>query len=437
VALLEYAGPVQRAMRAALGPGATLPDIRSLWGVAFVMTLVLYPYVYLLARGAFAQLDASQVEAARSLGLTRGAAFRRVALPAARPAIAAGCALAVMEALADFGTVSVFGVRTLTEAIYRVWFGMFDRVAATQLAAVLLLVTVALLALERWSRGRARVAQAHGRSIASLYPPLRGWRGWLAAAACALVLGLAFVLPLGTLLLWAVRSGDAWAPSRDLPLVASTLKLSAGAAALTATGALVFAYARRLDGRRLARVASAVARLGYSVPGPVLAVGALVVLAAADRALLPRVPGVVAAWLPPLLTGSLAGLLAAYFARFAALALMPVEAGLGRLGRELDEAARTLGASPGRLLARVHAPLLRGSLAAACLLVFVDVMKEMPMTLLLRPLGMDTLAVAVWQRTTEGLWEAAAVPSLTIVAAGLVPVALVHRLGEAWRERSK
>ncbi len=337
-----------------------------------------------------------------------------------------------MEALADFGTVSVFGVRTLTEAIYRVWFGMFDRVAATQLATLLLGVTVLLLALERWSRGRARSTQRHARPVAVLYPPLRGWRGWTAAAACTAVLGLAFLLPAGTLVLWATRSGDAWAPARDLPLVANTLWLAALAAATTTLGALALGYAQRADGGRAARAANAVARLGYSVPGPVLAVGALVVYAAADRALLPHLPPGLAAWLPPLVTGSLSGLLLAYLARFAALALMPVEAGLGRIGRDLDEAGRSLGASPARLLARLHLPLLRGSLAAAVLLVFVDVMKEMPMTLLLRPLGVDTLAVAVWQRTTEGLWEAAAVPSLTIVAAGLLPVAFLHRLGRAW-----
>ncbi len=427
--LLEFAGPVQTALRAFFGPGFRLPEVRSYGGIVLVMTLVLYPYVYLLARSAFGEQRASLLEAARSLGHTPREAFWRVALPLARPAVAAGVSLALMEALADFGTVSTFGYRTFTLAIYRVWFGMFDRVAAGQLAAVLMLFAAALIVLERRARGRARFTQTQGRAMAADLPRLRGWRARAATGFCLLVLLLAFVLPVGVLTGWsvgAVRAGRL-APNYG-ELVATSVGLAAAASVAAIAAAAVLAYGLRLAPSSLLNGAVRTAGLGYAVPGSVVAVGVLLVLASVDRgfgALIERLTGATPGLL---LTGSAAGLLFAYLVRFVSVSLQSVEAGLTRIATSVDEVASSLGARPRRILTEVHLPLLRGALLSALILVFVEVMKEMPATMLIRPFGMDTLAIEVWQRTTESMWPEAALPALTIVAAGVLPVALLTRL---------
>ena len=427
--LLDFAGPVQTGLRAMLGPGFRLPEFRSGGGVVAVMTLVLYPYVYLLARAAFLEQRAGTLEAARSLGRTPLHAFVSVALPVARPAIAAGMALALMEALADFGTVSTFGFRTLTEGVYRVWFGMFDRTAAGQMAALLMLSATALLLLERWARGKARFTQTQGRRIAARPPRLTPAKGAAAAIACVSVLGVALLLPLGVLVVWGAEAVRAGAVASTYPaLVRSTVGLALGAAALTTLAAALLAYGARLAPSPPLRAAVRVAGLGYAVPGAVVAVGILLAMAWIDRAALDVFQRATGRETGLLLTGSVAGLLAAYMVRFLALGLQSVESGLARIAPALDEVARTLGARPGRILARIHFPLLRGALLSGALLVFVDVMNEMPATMLVRPFGLDTLAVEVWQRTAESQWHEAAVPALTIVAAGLLPVMVVTRL---------
>jgi iron(III) transport system permease protein len=427
--LFEYAGPIQGALRGALGAGARLPELRSYGGVVAMMTLVFYPYVYLLARIAFREQGTAAVEIARTLGRSRPAAFLAVTVPMARPALAAGVALAMMEALADFGTVATFGYRTLTEAIYRVWYGMFDRIAATQLASVLLLFALALLLLEHRSRGRARFIQ-RGRPSRALEPePLRGLRAAAATAVCVGVLGPAFVLPVGQLAWWALAAvrGGRVAPD-FLALLEHTALLAAAAAGLACALAVLLAYAGRLRGTLAVRLAARLASMGYALPGAVIAVGVLLPLAWADHVLVPPLERALDRPLGLLLTGSAAGLILAYVVRFLAVGLQSVEASLGRIPPSLDDAARTLGARAGVALRRVHLPLIRGGLLTALVLVFVEAMKEMPATLLLRPFGLNTLAIEIWERTSEAMWQEAAVPALALVGVGLLPVVLLIRL---------
>ena len=427
--LFEYAGPVQSALRAALGAGARLPELRSYGGVVVMMTLVFYPYVYLLARVAFREQGTAAVEIARTLGRSRPAAFLAVTVPMARPALAAGVALAMMEALADFGTVATFGYRTLTEAIYRVWYGMFDRIAATQLASVLLLFALGLLLLEHRSRGRARFIQ-RGRPSRALDPePLRGLRAVAATAVCLGVLGPAFVLPVGQLGWWALAAARGGRVAPDfLALLEHTALLAAAAAGLACALAVLLAYAGRLHGTRAVRLAARLASMGYALPGAVIAVGVLLPLAWADHVLVPPLERALDRPLGLLLTGSATGLILAYVVRFLAVGLQSVEASLGRIPPSLDDAARTLGARPGAALRRVHLPLIRGGLLTGLVLVFVEAMKEMPATLLLRPFGLNTLAIEIWERTSEAMWQEAAVPALALVGVGLLPVVLLIRL---------
>jgi iron(III) transport system permease protein len=427
--LFDYAGPLQSAVRRALGPGAWLPEVRSYGGVVSMMTLVFYPYVYLLARVAFREQGVAAVETARTLGRSRWAAFRQVTLPMARPSLAAGVALAMMEALADFGTVATFGYRTLTEAIYRVWYGMFDRVAATQLASILLLFALGLLLLERRSRGRARFTQAGRRAPAVEALPLRGWPAAAATSVCVGVLAFAFLLPVGQLAWWAVSALRAGEMAPDFSgLLGHTCALAGVTAVLACLLAVLLGYAGRLHGTATVRVAAQLASMGYALPGAVIAVGVLLPLAWADHALVPLLERALGRPLGLLLTGSAAGLILAYVVRFLAVGLQTVEASLGKIPPSLDDAARALGARAGTALRRVHLPLMRSGLLTAVVIVFVETMKEMPATLLLRPFGLNTLAVEIWERTSEAMWQEAAVPALTLIGIGLLPVILLIRL---------
>ena len=426
--LLDYAGPMQSWIRAHLGPALTI-NVRSYGGVVSVMTLVFYPYVYLVARAAFRDQGAATIETARSLGCSRWRAFVRVTLPMARPSLVAGTSLAMMEALADFGTVATFGYRTLTEAIYRVWYGMFDRAAATQIAVLLLVFALGLVLLERALRGHARFVQGQRRGPAGAPVPLRGARALAATAACALVLGLAFVGPVGQLLFWAADAARAWPAVLEFwPVLASTVALAGAAAALTCAVAVVLAYAARLHGTASVRLASHLASMSYALPGAVVAVGVRVPLAWIDHALIRGSARLGGPSLGLLLTGSMAGLLFAYVVRFLAVGFQTLDASLARIPPSLDDAARSLGERMGGMLRRVHVPLLRGGLLTAAILVFVETMKEMPATILLRPFGVNTLALEVWERTSESLWAEAATPALAIVVAGLGPVVIAIRL---------
>ncbi len=403
--------------------GLDLPGIRSTLGAVCVFTLVLYPYVYLLARAAFLSQSRTLLEAARGLGLSRARAILRVGLPLARPAILAGVALALMEALADFGTVNLLGVRTFTDVIYRVWFNAFDREAAMQFAMLLVSITLTLLVLERLARGRARHAQLAARG--DLVPPVR-LRGVAALAAAILPLalvGLVVLAPLAQLGVWSVQSINEGLLAPEFATAARNSVLLAGMSAiLVPVVALLLAYGVRASRSRTAAVSARTATIGYGLPGSVVAVAVIVPLGWLEQ----RIDGVAGTGL--LLTGTVIGLFYAYVVRFLALAWGAIEASLMRIPRQLDDAARGLGADRLDVLARVHVPLLRTGLLTAALLVFVEVMKELPATLLLRPLGGDTLAIAVWQATTESLFKTAALPALLIVLVGLLPVALMIRL---------
>jgi iron(III) transport system permease protein len=403
--------------------GLELPGIRSAFGAVCVFTLVLYPYVYLLARAAFLAQSRTLLEAARGLGLSRGEAIRRVALPLARPAILGGTALALMEALADFGTVNLLGVRTFTDAIYRVWFTALDRDAAMQLATLLVSVTLTLLVLERLARGRARHA-VHAASGDVVRPVrLRRTAAFAAVVGPLCLLGFVVAAPLVQLGLWSVHSLSDGLVAPEFATAARNSVLLAAIAALTVPiVAVLLAYGVRASRSTLAAGAARTATIGYGLPGSVVAVAVIVPLAWLDR----RLDSAAGTGL--LLTGTVIGLLFAYLVRFLALAWGSVEASLTRIPRRLDEAARGLGADRLDVLARVHVPMMRAGLATAALLVFVEVMKELPATLLLRPTGGDTLAIAVWQATAESLFKTAALPALLIVLVGLLPVAAMIRL---------
>ncbi len=431
--LFDFAGPVQSALRRWLGAGVRLPELRSYWGVVILMTLVFYPYVYLLACAAFREQGAATLETARALGRSRTRAFFQVTLPMARPSLAAGVSLAMMEALADFGTVATFGYRTLTEGVYRVWYGMFDRAAGAQVASLLLVFAVSLLVLERSLRGRARFTQSQRRGHGIAAQPLTGWRAWAASGAGFAVLGFAFVLPVVQLLVWMRDVTARWRLSAFAALLGNTLALAALAAIAAAILALVLAYATRLHPSAPVRASARAASMAYALPGAVIAVGVLIPLAWFDHAL-----GEAASWTfgrsgGLVLTGSTFGLLFAYVVRFLSVSFQTMESSLAKIPMTLDDAARSLGVSVGGTLRRIHLPLMRGGVLTAVILVFVETMKEMPATLLLRPFGLDTLAVAVWERTSESLWADAAAPALAIVVAGLVPVLVVIRLSATRR----
>lgn len=424
-AIFDYTGLVPSWLRGLFGTNVYFPEIASYGGVTLVMTLVLYPYVYLLARTAFLEQSAGTLEAARALRASGSEVFWRVALPLARPSIAAGTALALMEALADFGTVAIYGYPTFTVAIYRVWFGMFNRQAATELASVLIFFTLSLYLLERAVRGRARFYQTEGTVRPTTPKILRGWKAWAASGVVSLVVAAAFVLPVAQLLAWTVSALEY--DDRYPEFLFNTLVLSVTAAMLAVGAAVVVAYGLRLGRYRVVATFARIASMGYALPGSVIAVGVLAPLAFLDHTLdafLQRTLGVSSGLL---LTGSMVGLVFAYLVRFLAVSYQTVEASLVKITPNMDMAGRSLGVRRAGVLWRIHLPLIRRGLSAAAILVFMDVMKEMPATLLLRPFGYDTLAIRVWQLTSESFWEAAALPALTIVAAGILPVLVLIR----------
>ena len=429
VGFLDYSGPLQSWLRDVMGTSAWVPRIRSTGGVIVVLSLALYPYVYLLARTAFLTQGRRALEAAQMLGLGRGAATWKVALPMARPWIAAGIALTCMETLADFGAVSVFNYNTFTTAIYRAWFGMFSVNAALELAGVLLLFVIAAFALERSSRAGARFASSRDMTRAATRLQLGPSARWLAFAGAALVLALAFVLPLVQLLIWSIgNAGDI--DSRYWGFIARSLTLAASAAIVIVSASLALAYIERRKSTASMRLLVRLATLGYAIPGTVLAVGIVVPVVLLNN----HLQGWLREWMGPsapvlLLQGTLLAVLIAYLARFLTVGFNPVESGLQRVTRSIDEAAASLGVVGTDLIRKVHVPLLRTSLATAATLVFVDVMKEMPITLITRPPGWDTLAVRVWEMTSEGEWERAALPAVAIVLVGLVPAAMLTRRG--------
>ncbi|TQV77660.1 iron ABC transporter permease [Exilibacterium tricleocarpae] len=427
--LLGYSGPVQTLWRHWFGADAWFPDIRGAGGVVMVMTTVLYPYVYMLARAAFLAQGRGLMDASRLLGNGPWSSFLRVALPMARPAIVAGTALALMECLADFGAVSVLNYDTFTTAIYKSWFGFFNLQAAAQLASLLLLFVFAALYAEQRARGSGRIHQQPRRTRTAYQ--LTGWRGLLVSAYCTSVVVLAFVVPVLQLLVWVFETRATGLDSRYGALILRTFTLGGSAALITVAIAVLVAYGQRVSGRLGISTSVRLAGLGYALPGSVLAVGILLAFAYIDRQLIN--PLRLLLELPPaqILVGSVAALVLAYVIRFFSVAVGPVQAGLERIKPHFQEAAHTLGAGQWRVLRRIYLPLLAPGLLTALLLVLVDTMKEMPATLLLRPFGWDTLAVRVFELTSEGEWQRAALPALTLVLLSIPPVVIMVRRSRA------
>jgi iron(III) transport system permease protein len=421
---------VQSAFRDAFGwrsPGDYwFPDIRSLGGAVFMLSMVLYPYVYLSARASFVQQSVCVLEVARTLGRTPTGTFLAVALPLARPAIAAGAALALMECLNDLGAVQYLGVQTLSVSVYTTWLLRSNLGGAAQIAAVMLVFVAFLFALERLARGGAQYHHTTGRYRAIPFSDVEGWRGWLMALCCALPFLAGFVLPCLVLVRHALEVASTAVAGSFLRTAANSIVLAALAALVTILLALVLAYARRVAANGFTRPAVALAGLGYALPGTVLALGLLIPLATLDNQIDAVMRTAAGIGTGLLLSGSIAALVIAYSIRFAAVALGSVEAGLHRVSPNLDAAARTLGTSALATLWRVHLPLLVPALGAAALLVFVDAMKELPATLLLRPFNFETLATEVYAFAALERVEEAAFGALAIVAVGLVPVLLLH-----------
>ncbi|MGB5832970.1 MAG: iron ABC transporter permease [Thiohalocapsa sp.] len=428
--MLDFAGPVQTMLRDSTGWGYGdywFPEIRSLPGAALMLSLVLYPYVYLLTRAAFLSQSLCVLDVSRTLGNGPWRTFYSVALPLARPAIVAGLSLALMETLADYGTVQYFGVSTFTTGIFRTWFGLGNPAAAAQLSALLLGFVFALILLERWSRRHARYHHTSQREQSIRRLRLRGWRAALAFTFCLIPLLFGFLLPAGQLGWWSLTVAETTWDREFATLVMHSLGLAGGAALLALLLALLLGYGRRLYPSRTLRSAVRVAGMGYAVPGTVIAVGVLIPFAWIDNG--------IDAWMRAsfglstglVLSGTLAALLFAYMVRFLAVALQTVESGLGKIRPSMDEAGRSMGYRPGEVLQRIHIPMLRGSLLTALLLVFVDVLKELPATLILRPFNFNTLAVRAYELASDERLADSGPAALTIVAAGLLPVILLSR----------
>lgn len=428
--LLQFSGPVQMTLRAwtGWGPGQYgFPDVRSLGGAVLMFSLVLYPYVYLLARAAFLEQSDSMLEMARVSGYGPVGTFLHVALPLARPGIVAGTALALMETLADFGTVSYFGVQTFTTGIYRAWFSLGDHTAAAQLSAALLVFVFLVLLIERVTRARASFYSTSQRKQLRNVYQLRGVWMPLAFVFCAIPVVFGFLLPAGVMLHMALTSGDAQFGVRYLHLTFNTVTLATLTALLAVVLALAVGYAAR-SGSMAVRIANRIAGLGYAVPGAVIAVGVLIPITRLDHVLAAAIVSFTGAHPGLLLTGGVAALVYAYLVRFFAVALQAVDAGLSKITPNMDSAARSLGLGPAATLARVHAPMLWRSALTAGLLVFVDVMKELPATFVMRPFNFDTLAVQAYNLASDERLAEASTAALTIVAVGLIPLIALSRM---------
>lgn len=437
--LLEFAGPIQSTLREWFGWRSArdyaFPEIRSLGGAVLMLSLVLYPYVYLLARSSFLEQSINIRDASRTLGCTPWQSFWRISLPIARPSIAVGLALVAMETLNDFGTVDFFAVKSLSAGIYDAWLNMSNLGAAAQIASLMMLFIVLLIWLER--RGRARAKQFSGADRFKQIERYRltGIRGWFAFGACAMPVGFGFIIPFVELGSMALNHLEQFTDQRFISQASNSLLLSGSAAILTAILALVLAYSQRLKPELGGlRVAAKLAHLGYALPGAVLAIGVIIPFAAFDNS--------VDSWMRDsfgistglLLSGTPFAILFAYLVRFLAVSSGSIEASLAKVTPSMDMASRSLGANTFETLRRVHLPLIKGGLLTALLVVFVDCMKELPATLILRPFNFDTLATAVYQYASDEKLETAAPGALLIVLAGIIPVILLSRTITATRD---
>lgn len=427
---LQHAGPVQSFLREVTGWGPrdyVFPNIRSLPGAVSIFILVFYPYVYLLARTGFLEQSARPLEAARSLGAGPWESFFRIALPLARPSIAAGVALALMETLADFGAVAHFGVQTFTTGIYKAWLSMGDHVLAAQLATGLLGFIIALIAIERINRARGS-GRASNATLHSLPRyQLKGSRKAAAFAGCFIPVFVGFLLPVGLLLEMAITDGHSLFGSRYITLTLNSVTLASLTAVLAVTMAVVMSYGVRLKPSRATRMAVRAAGLGYAIPGSIIAVGIMIPLARFDNLLDGWMRALFGISTGLLFTGTIIALIYAYLVRYMAISLQTVEASMARITPSMDAAGRSLGHSQGSVLRRIHVPMMRGSLLTAGLIVFVEVMKELPATLIMRPFDFDTLAIQAYRLASDERLTEASTASLMIVAAGLAPVIILSQ----------
>ncbi len=431
VDFLDYAGPLQSAMRVAFGwqdaRDYWFPQIRAHGPAIVVLASALYPYVYLLARAAFREQSGCSYEVARALGAGPWGLFWRVGLPLARPAIATGVALALMETVADYGTVQHFGVQTLTTGVFSTWLSGNNAGGAAQISGVILMLILLLLGMERVSRRNARFHRL-GTSTRPIAPmALQGWRGWGAAAFCAIPFATGFVLPVTVMLGHAVTRPEVWVAPGLLPALGNTVLVGAAAASLTVLAALFLVYGTRMIGRDLARMVLPVTGLGYAAPGAVLALGLLIPLAALDHRVADSVEWLTGYDPGLIMTGTSAAIVLAYFVRFFGIAQGALDAAFGRVSPSLPMAARSLGRSAGGTLRAVYLPLMKGSVATALLVVFVDCVKELPATLLLRPFNFNTLSTRVFELVSLERLSEAAPAALLVMAVGLAAVALLAR----------
>lgn len=426
--LFEFAGPFQTFLREAFDwtrHDYWFPPVRSLGGAIWMLTFVLYPYVYLLSRAAFIEQSVCVMEVSRTMGRTRLRTFFSVGLPLARPAIVAGLSFALIETLNDFGTVQYFAVDTFTTGIFRTWIGLGEPMAAIQLAAILMIFVFAVILLERWSRGAGRVHHTSSRHQTLPRFRLSTPLALAASLACFLPVLFGFLLPTSALVVWSVETAEQMINLDFLTYALNSFVLASLTAVLAVAVGLFLSYGQRLRGGFVMGMATRVSSMGYAVPGAVVAVGVLFVYASFDRT--------VGGWLQSafgyspglILTGTVAGVVFAYLVRFLAISLSTTEAGLAKITPNMDAAARSLGHSPNAVLRKVHAPLMWGSLLTAAMLVFVDVMKELPATIILRPFNFDTLAIRAYQLASDERLADASSSALAIVLVGIVPVIML------------
>ena len=428
--MFDFAGPVQTQIRDWTGWGYGdyyFPEVRSLGGAIAMLSLVLYPYVYLLARAAFLEQSVCVIEVSRTLGCSAWSSFYRVALPLARPAIVAGLSLALMETLADYGTVSYFGLGVFTTGIFRTWFGLGDSTAAAKLAAILLLFVFALVVIERWSRHRAQYHHTTNRYRQLPQYRLSGFRAFMAFLGCLLPLLFGFILPAFQLSLWAVDTYAIMIDASFIRLTLNTILLGLTTAVLAVLLALFLAYGKRVLANKLVFASVRVVATGYAVPGTIIAVGVIIPFAWFDNTLDAYMRDRFEISTGLLLSGTLFAVMFAYLVRFLAVSIQAVESGLVKIRFSMDEAARSLGYKPMETLFKIHLPLMKGSVLTALLIVIVDVMKELPATLILRPFNFNTLAVRAFELASDERLADSSTAALMIVVVGLLPVILLSK----------
>ena len=427
---LDFAGPVQTTLRELTGWGVGdywFPNIRSVWGAIALLSLTLYPYVYLLSRVAFLEQSVCTIEASRVLGANPWQSFFSVALPLARPAIAAGTALALMETLNDFGTVDYFSVDTFTTGIYRTWFGFGDRIAASQLAACLLIFVFTLLWLEQRSRRQAQYYETSGNSQPPSRYLLQRSRGLLAMGVCILPIILGFLIPAAVLLQMAINQAQDTFGGRFWEFVRNSLLLSTLTALIGVIITLILAYGVRLNPSQFMKIAARVSGMGYAIPGSAIAVGILVPIGTLDNAIDRWMQATFNISTGLLLSGTITVLIFAYLVRYLAVSLSSIQSSLAKISPNLDEASRSLGYSPLATLTQIHIPLLWRGILTAAMILFVDVMKELPATLIIRPFNLDTLAIRVYNLASDERLAQASGPALALIVIGIIPVIFLSR----------